>query len=292
MNTTNQFKDKKNKHLEQNSFIWENKQISIKSKPSKNVPTRKKTPQEIAKKITQLIEDNYQLFGGLANSFNNILDLLLCWLTRHQEGTEDKYHQIIKRIGFEATKVAAKIHKILFLALYYNQQIYDYLGQVYMNLTHISESIYFSQDLIPFNVALSTVKMVVGDIKRKIEEAKLEKVKVPVGKTCVGSGALFLAYKKLIINEAGIEALDFFSFHGQAEDNTHAKMCKIQMLLTDYRYMNNFLIYVDNEVAKEILKLKEEALNEEYDLFRFIKVTPKYKPVKIKNRLEEEDNPL
>ncbi len=140
MNITNQFKDKKNKHLEQNSFTWENKQISIKSKPSKNALTRKKTPQEIAKKITHLIENNYHLFGGWANSFDDILDLVLCWLTRHQEGTEDMYPQIIKEIGFEATKVAAKIHKILFLALYYNQQIYDYLGQVYMNLAHISKN--------------------------------------------------------------------------------------------------------------------------------------------------------
>ncbi len=157
-----------------------------------------------------------------------------------------------------------------------------------MNLGHISKSIYFGQDLIPFNVALSTVKMVVGDIKRKIEEAKQEKVRVPVGKTCVGSGALFLAYKKLIIDEAGIEALDFFSFHGQAEDEIHSKMCRIQMFLTNYRYMNNLLIYIDDEVDKKILKLKEEALEKEYDLTRFIKVTPKCKPVKIKNRLEEE----
>ncbi len=66
-------------------------------------------------------------------------------------------------------------------------------------------------------------------------------------------------------------------------------MCKIQMLLTNYRYMNNLLIYIDNEVDKEILKLKEEAMEKEYDLTKFIKVTPKYKPVKIKNRLEEED---
>ncbi len=120
MNTTNQFKGKKNNQLEQNSFTWEKKQFPIKTEPLKNAPTRKKTPQEIAKKITHLIENNYQLFGGLTNSFNNILDLVLCWLTRHQEGTEDIHPQIIKRIGFEATKVAAKIHKILFLALYYN----------------------------------------------------------------------------------------------------------------------------------------------------------------------------
>ncbi len=45
-----------------------------------------------------------------------------------------------------------------------------------MNLGHISESIYFGQDLIPFNVALSTVKMVVGDIKRKIEKQSKKKL--------------------------------------------------------------------------------------------------------------------
>ena len=177
------------------------------------------------------------MFGGWGDAFDHILDLILCTLTRFQAGQEEKYMEIVNKIGKKAVSVAVEVSQMLYKALYYDLNIYDYLGMVYMNLSHRSKQKYFGQYFTPFNLALMMCHITLGDVNKIIERVKETGKREMINDPCCGSGVMFLAPKKIIIDCAGIKGLDYFEFYGQDIDSVCVKMCKIQMLLTDYRYM-------------------------------------------------------
>ena len=87
-----------------------------------------------------------------------------------------------------------------------------------------------------------------GDVESEIKLAKRRNKKIKVCDPCVGSGALLLAMKKNIIESYGLEGLDYFEFHGMDIDPICVKMCKIQMILTNYRYITVLLLGLVSEV--------------------------------------------
>jgi len=106
--------------------------------------------------------------------------------------------------------------------------------------------------------------MQLGDIKQLIEKAKKENRRITVDEPCVGSGAMLLACKKVIMQEVGLAGLDYFEFYGTDIDTTCVKMCKIQMLLTNYRYMSSLLLlHLCQFQEKMATPQKQELLNVE-----------------------------
>jgi len=49
---------------------------------------------------------------------------------------------------------------------------------------------------------------------------------------------MLVAIKKRIIEAVGVAGLDWFEFYGHDVDAVSVNMAKIQMTLTDYRYMS------------------------------------------------------
>jgi len=228
--------------------------------PMEKIEQLREDPHNIVDRITKLIENNYHLFGGWGHAFDDILELIFCTLTRYQEGQEERYMEIVKKIGKKALNVSTQIFQELYKALYYDMNIFDYLGQVYMQLGMASKQKYFGQYFTSWNVAFLIAKIVIGDVNEKIEKVKKTGKKETIHDPACGSGVMFLAPKKLIIDKAGIKGLDYFEFSGQDIDRVCVMMCKIQLLLTDYRYMYYLQIATAGDLRREA-ELKKKSLD-------------------------------
>ena len=211
---------------------------------------------EAINQIVRLIESNYYNFGGWSNAFDTILDVILYALTRN----EDEYLRVVKTLKKEALDCTVKVYSILFKALYYDFCIQDILGEVYMRVGSLSKSKHFGQFFTPFHVCMLMAEINMGDIKSLIVEAKEKGKKITINDPCVGSGAMLIACKRVILEKTGIEGLDYFEFYGMDIDRTCINICKIQMILTDYRYMASLLISEAFKIkqAKDVKESKKE----------------------------------
>ncbi len=202
---------------------------------------------EAANRIVRLIESNYYNFGGWSNAFDTILEVILYALT----GNEDEYLKIVKTLKKEALNCIVEVYSILFKALYYDFCIHDILGEVYMSVGSLSKSKHFGQFFTPMNVCDLMARIQLTDIKEMIKKSKEENRKITINDPCVGSGAMLLSCKKAIIEEYGIAGLDYFEFYGIDIEKTCVTMCKIQMILTDYKYMANLLLSKALEIRQK-----------------------------------------
>lgn len=215
-----------------------------------NIPIKASgDPRALIKEMTKIFENNYRSFGGWGDSFNKALELIYYALKKD----EDKYMDLVKKLDKKAVYAAAEVSGILIKALTHDYLIFDYLGEVYMQVASMSKSKAFGQYFTPFHICEFMAKTQLGDIKELIEKSKREGKRITVCDPTVGSGAMLLACKKVIIEEVGLTGLDYFEFYGQDIDQTCVLMCKIQMMLTDYRYMTNLLLIHYFEL-KEALK--------------------------------------
>jgi len=206
--------------------------------------------------IVKIIEQNYYLFGGWINAFEQVLDLTLYALERNEE----KYMQTVRQMDKRAVTIASEIVGILMKALCYDYCIWDYLGEVYMQIASMSKSKALGQFFTPFHICEMMARIQFGDVKGLICKAQTENRRVSIMEPCVGSGAMLLACKKVIIQEAGLSGLDHFEFFGQDIDPVCVKMCRIQMTLTDYRYMANLLLIHAVELQEKLALMKETAV--------------------------------
>jgi type I restriction-modification system DNA methylase subunit len=169
---------------------------------------------------------------------------------------EPEYIKMVGRMKKEAVNVSVQIYAMLMKALYHDFVIYDILGNVYMNVASMSKSQALGQYFTPFPVCEMMAKMSLGDIKAQIETAKAEGKRLKVCDPAVGSGAMLLASKKVIIEEMGLRGLDYFEFYGIDIDPICVNMCKIQMILTDYKYMSNLMITTAYEMREKMKSAK------------------------------------
>ena len=212
--------------------------------------------RETVRKIVKIIEQHYYLFLGWSNAFDQVLDLILYALNKDEE----KYMKLVGQMDKRAVDKAAEISGLLIKAFCHDYCIWDYLGEVYIQIGSLSKSKAFGQFFTPFHICEMMAKMQFGDIKQLIAKAKKENRKITVDEPCVGSGAMLLACKKVIIEEAGLAGLDYFEFYGTDIDVTCVKMCKIQMLLTSYRYMTGLLLLHLCRFQENMAAPKEQKL--------------------------------
>ncbi|MBW8017924.1 MAG: N-6 DNA methylase [Planctomycetes bacterium] len=207
--------------------------------------------------IVKLIEHNYYLFGGWTNAFEQVLDLTLYALNRQ----EDKYMETIRAMDKRAVTITSQIVGMLMKVLCYDYCIWDYLGEVYMQIASMSKSKVLGQFFTPFHICEMMAKVQLGNIKSLISKSQRENRRVSIMEPCVGSGAMLLACKKIIIEEVGLSGLDHFEFFGQDIDPVCVKMCRIQMILTDYRYMTNLLLIHAVELQNKIATANESSVS-------------------------------
>lgn len=208
------------------------------------IPPQKDDGHELCIRMTRMLESKTQLFGGYYETFAKTLDLIYYALL----ADEQEYMKLVKELKPEAVKVAAEICGELINAFCVEYRFDNYLGRVYEALSHNDKRL--GQFFTPWNVAYMMARMNLGDVKAQIEKAKQEKRKISVCDPSVGSGVMLLAAKRVVIEQAGLEGLDYFEFYGNDIDHLCVKMCKIHMMLTDYRYMTSRLLLVLGEVQE------------------------------------------
>jgi len=214
-------------------------------------------PSETVRQIVRLIEKNYYLFGSWTNAFEQVLDLMLYALHRD----EVNYMKLVDQMDKRAVIIASEILSRLMKALCFDYFIWDYLGEVYMQIASMSKSRALGQFFTPFHICEMMAKIQLGDINSSIQKAKSESRRLSIMEPCVGSGSMLLACKKVIISQAGLSGLDHFEFFGQDIDPLCVKMCKIQMTLTDYRYMTNLLLFHTAQLQEKIASTKVAAVS-------------------------------
>ncbi len=129
-----------------------------------------------------------------------MLDLILSALLQDEEN----YMGLVKTLKPEAVRAASEVSGLLIEAFSYDYNIWDYLGEVYMQVASISKSKWFCQYFTPMHVCEMMAEIQLGNTRETIEKAKAESTKITVVDPCVGSGAMLLACKRTIIQEYGV----------------------------------------------------------------------------------------
>lgn len=192
--------------------------------------------RKIATEVTKLVAGNYNHFNNWYDAFGSTLELIEYALRKD----EDKYLAKIGGMKRQALDCAVKVYG--HLSRMWSDYVFDdVLGLVYMDIASRGNQKVMGQYFTPSDICYFMAKMTLEDVKGGIEQAKSECRKLKVLDSCVGSGAMLLAAKKVIVEEAGLAGLDHFEFYGQDIDPLCVRMAKIQMLLTDYRHMRNVM---------------------------------------------------
>ncbi len=207
-------------------------------------------PLQTCKEITKVIENNYIYFDGWHNSFEKILDVVLAFLSND----EDHYLETVKGLDPKALNATSEIFALLLTGFCVNYNIWDYLGVVYQEVASRSKSKAFGQFFTPMHLTEMMAKMSLGDVKERIAIVRASGKKENIDDPCVGSGAMLLGCKRHIISEAGLNGVRYFGFYGVDKDPICVKMAKIQMTMTDFRYMCDFMIIKTHELQQHYKK--------------------------------------
>ena len=203
-------------------------------------------PRQTVKDIVRVIEGSYQYFGGWGDSLERVLDVTLHAL----KGEEEEYVQAAKKMDKRALEAACQVFALLLEGFCIRYNIWDYLGEVYMELGSRSKHQAFGQFFTPMNVTEMMAAMQLGDVRESIEGARKEGRRISVMDPTCGSGAMLLGAKRRIVGEVGLDGLRWFEFYGIDIDPVCVKMCQVQMIMTDFRYMTDWLIVKGFEVSQ------------------------------------------
>lgn len=223
------------------------------------IPVQTKSGRDTCAKITKMLESKTVLFGGYYETFTKTVDLIYYALA----GDESEYMKLVKTLERGAVNVVTEIYALLFNAFCVEYIFDNYLGVAYESLSHNDKRM--GQYFTPWNVAYAMAQMTLGDVKMQIEKAKKEQRKLTICDPTVGSGVMLLAAKRVIMEQAGLQGLDYFEFYGMDIDHLCVRMCQIHMMLTNYRYMTSRLLVVygemKNKMAQASISVKEKAGN-------------------------------
>jgi len=164
---------------------------------------------------------------------------------------EDRYMELIGKMRPEAVKVCVDVMKPL-MRMYSDYVVCDVLGPVYMEIASRWKCSGLGQYFTPFDICEMMAQMQLGDdILDQVRQARSEGRRISICDPAIGSGAMLLAAKKVILKQAGIKGLRQFTFNGQDLDMTCVRMSKIQLALTDYWYMGNRLICAAHDARSQ-----------------------------------------
>lgn len=205
------------------------------------------TGRQIANQIVRLLENNFHYFDSYHNAFRTCVELCDYTLHRYEQGMEEKYMETVGRMKPKAIQCAAEVFSHL-QRMYFDYVVDDILGMAYMDLASHGQKQWMGQFFTPIGVCEMMAAMSLGDVHDQIAKAKTEGRRITVCEPCIGSGAMVLGAKRHIMRTAGLGGLDHFRFFGQDTDQMCVSMARVQMTLTDYRYMANFFIAFAGEV--------------------------------------------
>jgi type I restriction-modification system DNA methylase subunit len=81
---------------------------------------------------------------------------------------------LVKQLKKEALPVATEIYGLLFQGVCVDYHLYDYLGQVYMQVASLGRCKAMGQYFTPMHICEAMARMSLGDVKAQIAKAKQE----------------------------------------------------------------------------------------------------------------------
>jgi len=202
----------------------------------------------------QLVRDILKIIerGGVYyESYNDVFSRTIEVIEAAVLYEEDRYMELTSKMRPEAVKVCVDVMKPL-MRMYSDFVVTDVLGLVYMEVASRWKCSGLGQYFTPADICEMMAMMQLGDnVMEQVNDARAEGRRISICDPAVGSGAMLLAAKKVILKQAGIKGLRQFTFHGQDVDMTCIRMCKIQLALTDYWYMGNRLICAAHDARSQ-----------------------------------------
>ncbi len=224
------------------------------AKPADRPGPLSEYPADIVKLMTRKAEELYEVTHSWT-CFPDAVALMEATLARFNPGGEERYLEIAKRLGTKGATKAAEMFAILLGHFSYEGEFGDVLGPVYQNLASMGAKSIMGQFFTPWPVAVMMAGMTMGDLK----DHETRKKPITISDPACGSGVMLLAAKAVVAAERGRQALRDYAFYGQDIDRVCVNMCRVQMKLTDDRFMTNFLLASMPEVLTLAAGGKEAA---------------------------------
>lgn len=197
--------------------------------------------------IMKVLDHEAHYFSSQVESFTQSLDLI--WLAL-QPFKEEEYMALVGKMRPQAVAAAKKVMDCL-MPMYSENVVDDILGNVYMEIRSNWKGHGLGQFFTPMAIC-EMMNLMNLDVPGAIDRYKTTGEKTTICDPCCGSGAQLLGAKRVIMKQAGYAGLDAFGFYGQDVDPICVTMCRIQMKLTDYRYMADRLIVAAHQVREQI----------------------------------------
>ncbi len=130
------------------------------------------------------------------------------------------------------------------------EQYADVLGSVYMELGH-SGAKSLGQFFTPWNVAYMMARMMAPDNEPPSEFVRREGRRLSICDPACGSGIMLLAVRAAVADRWGRDEVRHLALFGQDLDPICVAMARINLTLTDDRYMRDWLIIKMHEIREQ-----------------------------------------
>lgn len=202
--------------------------------------------RRMAAEILKIVERTYDRstgygYDGTFRTFIEIVELALGL-------DEEAYLAKVKSVDRAVLEGAVEVYKIL-SRMWFDHVVSDVLGFTYMEISSKWKAAGLGQYFTPPDLCEAIAQMTLGtDIREQVIAARAECRKIKICDPACGSGAMLLAAKRVILSQVGYVGLNQFGFYGQDIDRLCVSMCRVQLMLTDYRYMRDRLIVAAGDV--------------------------------------------
>ena len=202
------------------------------------------TSRAVTKEVSQLYN-----FTGRDDAFRLCCDVWLATLTRYQPGSEERYMELIKDLPRPALDCIVRGFGHLMNHFVYQGRYCDVLGQVYMEIRSSWGGKFLGQFFTPWSLCMLAARTTMRDDTNLRRKVRLNK-RITVHDPCVGSASQLLAARAVVAEKYGRWAARLVQPSGQDSDPLCVAMSKIQLLLTDDRYMVDLLMATTYDMAK------------------------------------------
>lgn len=213
------------------------------------VPVDTRERRDNAERLFKIIKRLYDETGR-DGSFHDFVTVVLGVLHRFEDG-DASYMDAIKGMSPKAVSICAEGWSILVEHFWHEGCFYDILGDVYMQVSGAWAKSRMGQYFTPWHVCKMMCVMTLGEP----DWDSLENGPgIEINEPACGSGAILLAAKAHIVDLAKDDPdprrfLRRVRLYGQDIDRVCVDMARIQLTMSDDRWMTNFMLATYSELA-------------------------------------------
>ena len=197
------------------------------------------------KAVMDSIDSAYQAARHQSSVFAWAVELWWCTVNRFSPGAEERYMELVKLLGPEATRALVPGFGALVNHFFMDGGFADVMGRVYQEVRSSWGRKALGQFFTPWPVCVAMSRMTMGDIEERLADGG----EVSVCDPAVGSGTMLLAARAVVAMDHGRAASWRVKCFGQDIDHVCVNMARLQLRLADERYMRNFYLASAAEVA-------------------------------------------